>query len=160
MIQQILASSSSSTPSSLSSLPSDTPDATAFQQLQSYFPFFDPSFPSVPTDTPIVRVPVSSSSATPSPPVPAAASSPSKEVARVLSSQHNVFLALLRSEHVEDDTHMLQLQPTTDANAATMEASTTPFVVVPYQPDWWQQSTDNDAASATTEGTEAAPARP
>lgn len=132
-------------------------DADPFKQLQFYFPFFDPSIPSIPTDTPIMRAPATASvapaaaageGATPAPAVAAA-----KEVSRVLSSQHNVFLAMLRSEHVEDETHTLHLQLQSDAPARDAL-----FTVVPYQPVWWNRpaaadaDVDADADAKQTEG--------
>jgi folate-binding protein YgfZ len=131
-------------------------DADPFKQLQFYFPFFDPSIPSIPTDTPIMRAPATASvapgaaageGATPAPAVAAA-----KEVSRVLSSQHNVFLAMLRSEHVEDETHTLQLQLQTDAPVGDAL-----LTVVPYQPVWWNRpaadaDANADADAKQTEG--------
>jgi hypothetical protein len=50
-----------------------------------------------------------------------------------------VFLAMLRSEHVEDETHTLQLQLQTDAPAGDA------LTVVPYQPVWWNRPAPADA---------------
>lgn len=130
----------------------------AWQQLQHYFPFLDRSRAAVQPDTPILRTATAAVTATGAP-----ASAPSaKEAARVLSAHHNVVLSLLRTEHVFDSSHALQLQPTScaavaeAASAVAEQHELLPLrdTIVPYKPSWW---CEDDATAAADEATPAAP---
>jgi folate-binding protein YgfZ len=156
LLASIPAPDTSSSPAS--SAAASTEEA-ALRELQSYFPFFDPTHPSLPTDTPIFRRPLSaapSSSAAPASDssTPAAPSKPPKEVSRVLSSSHNVCLAILRSEHVEDPEQALVLQATDRSETAAGEQATSvgeELTAVPYQPSWWSQPENNETKEAQEE---------
>ena len=116
----------------------DAIPAAAFRDLQAFFPLFDATSrptPVLPRDTSIVRAPVAAAS---TPAAPDAA--PAKEVARVMSSAHNVCLALLRSEHVEDHSQILQ---TADASAT----------LLPFQPGWWMTTPPPAEPAAETAAT-------
>lgn len=143
-IQQERTTSSLPLPSasSLAALSADP-----LKQLQLFFPFFDPSHPALPTDTPIVRRATGEAATTtatiksspPPPPSDAAdpdsASSSSSSVSRVLSSSHNLLLAMLRTEHVEDDAQQLIVTETTDKGNAEQQ-------IIPFQPNWWTDKSD------------------
>ena len=98
-------------------------DKDPLSQLQTYFPFFDPKAIAIPTETPIVRAPIDTTAS----PTPV---TPPKEVSRLLSTSHNLGLAMLRTEHVEDATHALRLN---------LDGQQT-IEVVPYQPPWWKSN--------------------
>lgn len=126
---QDMASTSSS-----SSSPTTASSSDPLTELQSYFPFFDPSFSTPPPDTPIHRstadVPVVEG----------------KEVARVTSASHNVCLAMLRNEHVEECSTgtgaALVLDASSSASTEAGETSSDPSssdicTLTSYRPDWW-----------------------